>query len=101
MRKFLIYFIMLMCFVIGFTPKAFAESVFKITSANFDTSSAIIALTSTDIQNFPEITDIKVVKLSNPTRVYFDIPNAVLTGGKKDWQFKTDGIKEVKISQFA
>ena len=101
MRKFLIYFIMLMCFVIGFTPKAFAESVFKITSANFDTSSAIIALTSTDIQNFPEISDIKVVKLSNPTRVYFDIPNAVLTGGKKDWQFKTDGIKEVKISQFA
>ena len=101
MRKFITFLIMFICFVIGFTPKAIAENIFKITSANFDTSAAIISLTSTDIHNLPDISDIKVVKLTNPTRVYFDIPNAILTGGKKDWQFKTDGIKEVKISQFA
>ena len=101
MRKYILLLILFICFIFGFAPNAVAEGVFKITSANYDTSSAIVALTSTDIHNFPEISDIKVVKLTNPTRIYFDLPNTVLTSGKKDWQFKTDGIKEVKISQFA
>ena len=85
----------------GFIQGALAESVFKITSANFDTSSAVISLTSSNIEDFPEISNIKVVKLTNPTRVYFDIPGAILAGAKKDWVFTTDGIKEVKVSQFA
>ena len=92
---------MFIFFIIGFTPKAEAEGVFRITSANFDTSAGIISLTSANLEDLPEISDIKVVKLANPTRVYFDIPNAILNGSKKDWQFKTDGIKQIKISQFS
>lgn len=101
MRKYiaLLFTFILMGFI--FTQKTFALDDFNITSANFDTSSAIISLTSSNITNLPDLSDIKVVKLSNPTRIYFDIPNAVLSGGKKDWMFTTDGIKEVKISQFS
>lgn len=85
----------------GITPKSTAEELFKITSANFDVSSSIISLTSSSLTEIPEISDIKVVKLSNPTRLYFDLPGAVLQGPKKDWVFSTDGIKEVKVSQFS
>ena len=42
----------------GFIQGALAESVFKITSANFDTSSAVISLTSSNIEDFPEISNI-------------------------------------------
>ena len=84
-----------------YAPKACSYDDFNITSANFDTSSSIISLSSSNLVNMPNISDIKVVKLENPTRIYFDIPNAILSGGKKDWIFTTDGIKEVKVSQFS
>lgn len=101
MRKYIAIFIMFIFMLLGFTQRALAEGVFKINSANFDTSSAIISLVSSNLDDLPDISDIKVVKLTNPTRVYFDIPNAVLGGQKKDWLFTTAGIKEVKISQFS
>ena len=101
MKKFIAIFIMFIFMLLGFTQRATAEGVFKINSANFDTSSAIISLVSSNLEDLPELSDIKVVKLTNPTRVYFDIPNAVLGGQKKDWIFTTAGIKEVKVSQFS
>ena len=101
MKKYIAIFVTFLFLILGFTPKAFAESIFKISSANFDISNSIISLTSSTLTELPDFSDIKVVKLSNPTRVYFDIPSAVLLGGKKDWVFSTDGIKEVKISQFS
>lgn len=87
--------------MLGFINKAFADETFKITSANFDISSSIISLTSSTLTEIPEFSDIKVIKLTNPTRLYFDLPGAVLLGGKRDWLFTTDGIKEIKISQFS
>ena len=101
MKKYILIFIMFICLMFGITPKSTAEELFKITSANFDVSSSIISLTSSSLTEIPEISDIKVVKLSNPTRLYFDLPGAVLQGPKKDWVFSTDGIKEVKVSQFS
>ena len=101
MKKFILLFFILIMSGFIFIPKALAQGDFNITSANFDTSSSVISLTSSNLTVVPELSDIKVVKLSNPTRVYFDIPNAILSGGKKDWVFTTDGIKEVKISQFS
>ena len=101
MKKYIAIFVTFLFLILGFTPKVFAENLFKISSANFDISNSIISLTSSTLTELPDFSDIKVVKLSNPTRVYFDIPSAILLGGKKDWQFSTDGIKEVKISQFS
>ncbi len=85
----------------GYVQPSKAENSFKITSANFDISGGIIVLTSANITDLPEISDIKLVKLSNPTRTYFDIPKAILSGTKKDWIFSSEGIKEIKISQFS
>ena len=101
MKKYIALFIIFICLMLGFTQKTFAEDVFKITSANFDVSNSIISLTSSSLTEIPEFNDIKVVKLTNPTRLYFDIPGAVLLGSKKVWLFTTDGIKEIKISQFS
>lgn len=101
MKKYIAIFILLIFFLLGFTPKASADGVFNISSANFDISNSIISLTSSTLTEIPEFDNIKIVKLTNPTRLYFDIPGAVLQGGKKNWVFTTDGIKEVKISQFS
>lgn len=101
MKKYILLFIAFIFLLLGVTTKSFAEEVFKISSANFDISSSIISLTSSSLTELPEFSEFKVIKLSNPTRLYFDIPNAILLGGKKDWTFTTDGIKEIKISQFS
>ncbi len=92
---------MFVAFALSFTQKVFAEGVFRITSANYDTSNAIISLTSSNITDLPDIKDIKVIKLSNPTRAYFDLPSSALGGQKKNWQFNSEGIKQVRISQFS
>lgn len=103
MKKFLAIFTIFFFMLVGFCQSAFAlEGIFSISSANFDTSNSIISLTSSNLAEKPNLADIKVVKLSNPTRIYFDIPNASLNAGKKDWQFSnSEGIRRVKISQFS
>jgi len=101
MKKLLSILILFFTFTLCFVPKSFAEGVFKITSANFDTSNALISLTSSNLNEMADISSIKVIKMSNPTRIYFDLPDTVLGGSKKDWQFESSGIKQVKISQFS
>ncbi len=101
MRKYIVIFFTFIAFALTFTQMAFAEGIFKITSANYDTSNAIISLTSSNITDLPNIKDIKVIKLSNPTRIYFDLPSSALGGQKKNWQFNSEGIKQVRISQFS
>ena len=44
--------------------------------------------------------NIKLVEMENPKRVYFDINSAILTMPKQDWTFNSQGIKQIKISQF-
>ncbi len=101
MKKYILTLITLFLMLFTQTLPTMAEGSFKITSANFDISGGIISLTSANLSDLPNVSDIKLVKLSNPTRTYFDVPNSVLAGNKKDWIFSTDGIKEVKISQFS
>lgn len=97
-------FILLLFFIVTFSTfcsNAFAEDIFKITSANFDTSNSVIVISAQDNTETQIMPDVKTVTLENPKRVYFDINNAILTMPKQDWTFNSQGIKQVKISQFS
>lgn len=78
-----------------------AGEVFKITSVNFDTSNSMIFLSSPDNTTDEIIKKVKLIKLSNPKRVYFDIDSAVLASGAQNWFLNSGGVKQVKISQFS
>ena len=101
MKNFVSLIIIFLCFILNFLPQANCEEVFKITSANFDTASSVIVINAKDTASAESILkDIKLVKLENPARAYFDIDSAVLTLPKQDWTLNTGGIRQVKISQF-
>lgn len=103
MRKLFIILTLFFTFTLSFISQTFAAEVpiFKITSASIDTSNALISLTSSVLEAMPDIDSIKVIKMSNPTRIYFDLPNSDLAIPKKEWKFASSGIKQVKISQFS
>lgn len=88
-------------FIFVFAQAAFAQEVYKVTSVNFDTSNSIIFLTSPDITAEPILKNIKLVKLSNPQRAFFDIDSAVLTAPAQNWFFNSGGLKQVKVGQFS
>lgn len=99
MKKLFITIILLLMSV--FTQSVFAEDVFKITAANFDTSNSMIVLNIPDESTKPVLSELKVVRMENPTRAYFDIPSSILVIPKQDWKFNTKGINEIKINQFS
>lgn len=78
-----------------------AQEVFKVTSVNFDTSNSVIFLTSPDNTSEPILKNIKLTKLSNPSRVYFDINSAILTTQPQNWYLSSNEIKQFKIAQFS
>lgn len=88
-------------FITFFAQSAFSREIFKITSVNFDTSNALILLTSPDNTLEPVAKNIKTVVLSNPKRVYFDLDWAVLTTPAQNWYFNTGNLKQIKVSQFS
>ena len=101
MKKIIVFITLFLAIILSFLPKALCEEVFKITSANFDTANSIIVLTAKDTYSTESIMkDIKLVKLENPKRAYFDIDSSILTIPKQDWTLNTGGIKQVKINQF-
>ena len=100
MRKFLLVLLFIISTFFTFYSKAMAEDIFKITSANFDTSNSIMVISAQDTLNEQILPELKIVTLENPKRAYFDINSAILTIPKQDWTFNTPGIKQVKISQF-
>lgn len=101
MKKIFLLLIFAITFTLSFVSRAYAEGTFKITAANIDTSNALLALTSSNLSEMADIQSIKIVKLENPKRLYFDLPDTVLAGSKKDWHFAQGNIKQVKISQFS
>lgn len=101
MKKLFTILILFIAFTLSFVSSAFAEGTFKITAANLDTSNALISLTSSHLTEMGDIGSIKVIHLKNPTRLYFDLPNTILSIPKKSWQFAYGGIKQIRISQFS
>ncbi len=96
LRKFLVTIFLILIFA----SKCVAGEIFKITSANIDTSNSMIVLNVQDTQT-PIMNSYKPVVLENPKRVYFDINDAILTFPKQDWLFSGGALKEVKVSQFS
>ena len=72
----------------------------KVMSLNFDDSSSIVYL---DVQESADtkIENLKISKLENPNRIYFDIENAVLIGEKQHLTVEKSDIKEIRLSQFS
>lgn len=101
MKRIFTLILLFLLFAFTLCSKAFAEDVFKITSANFDTSNSVIVLTALDGTASQILPDIKLVKMDNPKRAYFDINSAILTIPKQDWSFNSQGIKQIKVSQFS
>ena len=103
MKRILFLLTLFITFTLSFVSGAFAENegIFKITSASYDTSNALISLTSSYLGDMPEIDKIKLVKLTNPTRAYFDLPGTILSIPRKDWRFAYGDIKQIKITQFS
>ena len=87
--------------LIIFAHAAFTQEIFKVTSVNFDTSNSLIFLTSPDNTTEAIMKNIKLIKLQNPKRVYFDINSAVLTAGPQNWFLNSGGIPQIKINQFS
>lgn len=100
MKKLFLLLLFIITVFSTFCSRAFAEDIFKITSANFDTSNSVMIISAQDNTLGQIMPDIKLVTLENPKRAYFDINSAILTIPKQDWTFNSPGIKQVKISQF-
>lgn len=93
--------LVLIFFTFIFIQTAFAQEIFRVTSVNFDTSNSLIFLTSPDSATETVMKNVKLTKLQNPKRVYFDIDSAVLTTAPQNWFLNAKGIKEIKVSQFS
>ena len=101
MKKIFTIISLFLIAILSFVPRAFAENLFKITSANFDTSNSMIVLTAQDTSGAAIMQDVKIIKMDNPTRAYFDIDDAIITIPKQDWTFTSGPIKQIKINQFS
>ena len=103
MLKRLYFFITLIIFFIqALIFPVFAETEpVKVMSLHYDDSSALVYITTKD--NYPdqrEQNSLKIVRLSNPNRIYFDINDAVLIGEKQQLIFENSDIKEIRLAQF-
>ena len=91
----LIFFLKVLC-----VPSYAEVEPIKVMSMNYDDSSALIVINTKD--SVPErISEpIKYIPLTNPNRIYFDIKDAVLIGGKQQLVFEKSVIKEIRLAQF-
>lgn len=101
MKRLLIIFVLFFITLFTSLQKACAEEIYKFTSANFDTSSSVIVLSAQDTEENSVINNIKLVKMENPSRAYFDLDSSIITFPKQDWIFNSGPIKQIKINQFS
>ena len=101
MKKFLVILLFSAIYLFTFINRTVAEELYKFTSANFDTSNSMIVLSAQDTKDNNIVQNIKLIKMSNPTRAYFDIDSSIISFPKQDWVFNSGPIKEVKINQFS
>lgn len=91
-------FFLIISFIMFLSLSVAAEPA-KVTSLNYDDSSALIYITvdSNHIIN----NSCNFVRLDNPNRIYFDINDAVLIGSKQQLAFDKSNILQVKLAQFS
>ena len=82
-----------------FTLTVSAEPA-KVLSLSYDDSSSLIFI-NVDSQTPEDTTVPRVVKLSEPNRIYFDINDAILIGAKQQLVFEKTDIKEIRLAQFS
>lgn len=93
-----VLFLLLMMFV--FTVQTvFGAEVTKITSVNFDTSNAMLVLTSPDANVTNIVNKLKIYKVPESNKAYFDLPNTVLTCPKEDVNISKGGVSHVVVAQ--
>lgn len=82
------------------TQSVFAdEQAVKITSVAFDTSSSVMMINSPTEFTYDNTSKLKLVKMSNPNRVYFDINSAILATKKEDVNFSQGVVKHAVVAQ--
>ena len=88
--------------IFGISPVFADGDLLKVNSLKYDNSSSLVMITSsTDSQTVSRNTPLKVVRLSNPNRIYFDMENAVLVGSKQKLDVENSIIKEIRLAQFS
>ncbi|MCM1009615.1 MAG: N-acetylmuramoyl-L-alanine amidase [Fusobacterium sp.] len=95
--RLIIKFFLIMLFMVAQT--AFGAD-FRVVSANYDLSNAIVVLSAKDSIEGNIAENINLKKLENPTRYYFDLDSTVLTIPKQDWVFRNGNFDRILISQF-
>lgn len=71
----------------------------KVMSLNYDDTSSLVFINIMQSDEVPS-SELKFSKLENPNRIYFDIDNSILIGGKQQLVFEKSTIKEIRLSQF-
>ena len=97
MKKFI--YLLLAIFIFSFQLAFADENSMKITSVAFDTSSSVLILSSQNDLHSNLANKIKLVKMSNPNRVYFDLNSTILATKKEDMEFSQGVVKHAVIAQ--
>ena len=88
--------------IFGLSPVFADGDLVKVNSLKYDNSSSMVLITtSSESQTVSRNTPLKVVRLTNPNRIYFDIENAVLLGSKQHLDVENSIIKEIRLAQFS
>ncbi|MDD3012173.1 MAG: N-acetylmuramoyl-L-alanine amidase [Candidatus Gastranaerophilales bacterium] len=98
MIKRTLYILIFLFVFIFFTITANAQDSSVIKNVIFDDAGKLIFINGT---NFNNVETIKSLKLSNPDRVVFDLPNSILIGKKRSIDITDSAINNVKVSQFS
>ncbi len=97
MKKFLS---IIFLFIMMLFNTVSAEEMYKIKGINIDTTSSVIFINTIGTYQTSITNGIKLVKIPDEHKVYFDIASSVLISKKQDLFFNSGAIKEIKISQF-
>lgn len=94
------FFTIIFIFIMIFFQTVSAEEIFKIKGVTLDTSSSVAIINTLGSYQSSITDNIKLIKLPEEHKIYFDINSSILIGKKQDLFFTTGVIKEIKISQF-
>ena len=101
MKRLFFLITLLIIFIKVLCLPTFAEiDPIKVVSLNYDNSSALVTISTKDTVPERILEPLKFIPLSNPNRIYFDIKDAVLVGGKQQLIFEKSPIIEIRLAQF-